>query len=144
MGIMFALVGVLVFQFMLEKSGLLPVAGRELVSSGIPLVIAVAVLPFLAGMVTGIAPGFSGTAFPLVVGLMNTNNSGLTPLATLVLGYGFGYAGLLLSPVHLCLVVTRDFFKAPFVRLYRLLLPGVIAILVYSIIAHLLLRYLGW
>jgi len=144
LSIQFSLVGVLVFQFMLEKSGLLPTAGKELVSSGIPLVIAVAVLPFLGGMVTGIAPGFSGTAFPLVVGLMNTQGSGLTPCATLVLGFGFGYVGLLLSPVHLCLLVTRDYFAAQFAGIYRQILPGVVVILIYSIVAHTILRLIGW
>ncbi|MDD4869795.1 MAG: DUF401 family protein [Kiritimatiellae bacterium] len=144
LGIQFSLIGVLVFQFMLEKSGLLPMAGRELVSSGIPLIFAVVVLPFLGGMVTGIAPGFSGTAFPLVVGLMNTQGSGLTPLATLVLAYGFGYVGLLLSPVHLCLLVTRDYFAASLAGIYRQMLPGAVVILVYSMIAHVVLRMFGW
>ena len=144
LGIQFALVGVLVFQFMLEKSGLLPTAGRELVSSGIPIVFAVAVLPFLGGMVTGIGPGVSGMAFPLVVGLMNTQDSGLTPLATLVLAYGLGYMGIMLSPVHLCLIVTKDYFKASFPAVYRQILPGVLVVVAYSIIAHVVLRVLGW
>jgi len=129
---------------MLEKSGLLPAAGKELVSSGIPLVIAVAILPFLGGMITGIASGFTGTAFPLLVGLMNTEGSGLTPLSTLVLGYGFGYVGLLLSPVHLCLLVTRDYFSATLSKVYMQLLPGVAVILIYSIVVHFVLRVLGW
>lgn len=144
LSIQFSLVGVLVFQFMLEKSGLLPAAGKELVSSGIPLVIAVAILPFLGGMITGIASGFTGTAFPLLVGLMNTEGSGLTPLSTLVLGYGFGYVGLLLSPVHLCLLVTRDYFSATLSKVYMQLLPGVAVILIYSIVVHFVLRVLGW
>jgi len=144
LSIQFSLIGVLVFQFMLEKSGLLPAAGRELVSSGIPLVIAVSILPFLGGMITGIASGFTGTAFPLLVGLMNTEGSGLTPLATLVLGYGFGYVGLLLSPVHLCLLVTRDYFSARLSKVYMQLFPGVAVVLIYSITAHFVLRVLGW
>lgn len=144
LSIQFSLIGVLVFQFMLEKSGLLPMAGKELVSSGIPLVIAVAVLPFLGGMITGIASGFTGTAFPLLVGLMNTDGSGLTPLATLVLGYGFGYVGLLLSPVHLCLLVTRDYFSARLSKVYRQLLPGAVIILIYAVAVHFVLRVLGW
>jgi len=144
MSVQLSLVGVMVFQFMLEKSGLLPAAGSELVNSGIPLVFAVVALPFLAGMVTGIGSGFTGTAFPLVVGLMVTQGSGLTPVATLVLAYGFGYAGILLSPVHLCLLVSKDYFKTSLARFYRQLLPAVIVLLVYSVIAHVVFRFLGW
>jgi len=139
-----SLCGVLIFKFLLETSGLLPLAGKELVESGIPLVTAVAALPFLAGVVTGVAVGFTGASFPLVVGLMAAEGSGLTPLATLVLAYGFGYAGMMLSPVHLCLLVTRDYFSAPLMGVYRRILPCAITILVYAAAAHLALRALGW
>jgi len=144
MSVQLSLVGVMVFQFMLEKSGLLPMAGRELLGSGIPLVFAIVTLPFLAGMVTGIGSGFTGTAFPLVVGLMVTQGSGLTPIATLVLAYGFGYMGVLLSPVHLCLLVTKDYFKTSLSRFYRQLIPAVVVVLVYSTAAHVVFRFLGW
>lgn len=139
-----SLLGVLIFKAMLDQSGLLPLAGRELVGSGIPLGIAVAALPFLAGMVTGIALGFTGTSFPLVVGLMLAPDSGLTPLATLVLAYGFGYMGMMLSPVHLCLLVTRDYFSSSMIAIYREIAPCVAAILVFCLAGHFLLRTLGW
>jgi integral membrane protein (TIGR00529 family) len=139
-----SLLGVLVFKSMLDQSGLLPLASRELVASGIPLVFAVAALPFLAGIVTGIALGFTGTSFPLVVGLMAVPESGLTPLSTLVLAYGFGYMGMMLSPVHLCLLVTRDYFSSSVIAIYRQIVPCVAAILVFCLAGHFLLRALGW
>ena len=143
LNVLLSLGGVLVFKAMLEASGLLPVASDDLVSSGIPIVVAVAALPFLGGMVTGIALGFAGTALPLVVGLMGTGGSGMTPMATLVLSYGFGYMGMMLSPVHLCLLVTRDYFEAPVRAIYRRILPCVLCVLVYCIAAHLVLAGLG-
>ena len=139
-----SLLGVLIFKSMLDQSGLLPLASRELVASGIPLGIAVASLPFLAGIVTGIALGFTGASFPLVVGLMAVPDSGLTPLATLVLAYGFGYMGMMLSPVHLCLLVTRDYFSSSMFAIYRQIAPCVAAILVFCLGGHFLLRALGW
>jgi hypothetical protein len=139
-----SLLGVLVFKSMLDQSGLLPVAGQDLVASGIPLVLAVAALPFLAGIVTGIAMGFTGASFPLVVGLMGAPDSGLTPLATLVLAYGFGYMGMMLSPVHLCLLVTRDYFSSSMLAIYRQIAPCIVAVLVFCLASHLLLRALGW
>ena len=38
-----------------------------------------------------------------------------------VLAFGCGYMGMMLSPVHLCLVVTREYFHADFVVSYRYL-----------------------
>jgi integral membrane protein (TIGR00529 family) len=141
--VMISLGGVLVFKVMLVSSGLLPVASHELVKSGIPIVVAVAALPFLAGLVTGVALGFAGTAFPLIVGLMSVDTVSMTPLATLVLAYGFGYMGMMLSPVHLCLLVTRDYFEAPMRKIYRQIVPCVLCVLVYCIIAYLVLARLG-
>jgi len=141
--VLISLGGVLVFKVMLISSGLLPVASDDLVQSGIPIVIVVAALPFLAGLVTGIALGFAGTAFPLIVGLMGVEGVNLTPLATLVLAYGFGYMGMMLSPVHLCLLVTKDYFDAPMQKIYRQIVPCVLCILVYCITAHLLLSWFG-
>ncbi|MGQ9662783.1 MAG: DUF401 family protein [Kiritimatiellia bacterium] len=137
-----SLAGVLIFKFMLGKSGLLPVAGRELITSGIPPIVAVAALPFLAGTVTGVAIGFTGASFPLVVGLMTVEGSGLTPSATLVLAYGFGYAGMMLSPVHLCLLVSRDYFGSSLPRVYKAILPCVMTGLGYSMVAHAVLAML--
>ncbi|NQT94148.1 MAG: DUF401 family protein, partial [Lentisphaerae bacterium] len=138
--VLVSLGGVLIFKFLLGTSGLLPLAGDELTRSGIPLVLAVATLPFLAGLVTGVAVGFAGAALPLVVGLMAAEGSGLTPASTLVLAYGFGYAGMMLSPVHLCLLVTKDYFSAPLRSVYRHVLPCVLVVMVYAVVAHVVLR----
>jgi hypothetical protein len=137
------LAGVVVFQLMLEDSALLPQASAELVASGIPLPGVVAILPFIAGLVTGIAVGFAGTAFPIVTGLLEAEGSGLTPLSTLALAFGFGYAGMMLSPVHLCLVLTREYFDAPLAVLYRHLAPCVAAALAAALVLGALLRAAG-
>jgi hypothetical protein len=142
--VQFTLAGVLIFKFMLGASGLLPVAGDELMDSGIPPVVAVALLPFVAGLVTGIALGFTGTAFPLVVGLLHAEGSGLTPLATLFLAYGFGYMGMMLSPVHLCLLVTRDYYGSRLTAVYRWLWPCAFSVLVFAIGGYSVLHMLGW
>ncbi|MCX7591179.1 MAG: DUF401 family protein [Kiritimatiellae bacterium] len=138
-----SLTGVLLFKFMLGKSGLLPAAGRELMASGIPPALAVAALPFLAGTVTGIAIGFTGASFPLVFGLMAAEGSGLTPRATLVLAYGFGHAGMMLSPVHLCLLVSRDYFRSSLPAVYREIAPCVMIALGYSIAGYVILSMFG-
>jgi uncharacterized protein len=142
-GVLVTLVGVLVFKAMLQSSGLLPEAVEELSAAGIPPVLVVMTLPFLAGLVTGIAVGFTGASFPLVVGLLTTAGSGLTPFATLVLAFGFGYMGMMVSPVHLCFLVTKEYFSAGFLPVYRLLLPCVLSILAFCLASHAILSALG-
>ena len=120
-GVLLSLLGVMLFKHMLECSALLGEAARQLHEAHVPAMLAVMLLPFVAGMVTGLSVGFIGTSFPFVIALMHAPGSGLTPLATLFLAYGCGYVGLLLSPVHLCLLLSREYFQAPFRGVYRLL-----------------------
>jgi len=94
--------------------------------------------------VTGVAVGFTGVSFPLVVGLLTAPGSGLTPMATLVLAYGCGYMGMIVSPVHLCLLVTRDYFESDMPSILRLVAPCCATIAAYSLAAFLVLSALGW
>lgn len=139
--ILFTLAGVMVFQAMLEGAGLLPVAGQELAASRVPLTLIIALLPFVAGLVTGIAIGFAGAAFPIVVGfLAAAGTAGLQPMAALTLAFSMGYAGMMLSPVHLCFVLTREYFAAPILQAYRHLLPCVASVVAYGLILYTTLR----
>ncbi|MFA7160333.1 MAG: DUF401 family protein, partial [Kiritimatiellia bacterium] len=115
----------------------------ELVQSGISVVPIVAILPFLAGLITGIAAGFAGIAFPLIVGLLESGGCGLTPMATLALAFGFGYMGMMVSPIHLCLIMTRDYFSARLVPIYRQLAPVVAAQTLVVVLIFLIFKALG-
>jgi integral membrane protein (TIGR00529 family) len=142
--VLLTLAGVMIFQSLLKTSGLLPLAGKELAAGQVPLLAIISILPFIAGLVTGIAIGFAGTAFPLVVGLMGISGSGLTPMATLVLAFTMGYAGMMLSPVHLCLLLTREYFSSPYFKVLRYILPCTLTVVTYGLLLHLTLHVLGW
>ncbi|OQX14150.1 MAG: hypothetical protein BWK76_15175 [Desulfobulbaceae bacterium A2] len=135
--------GVMVFQDLLKRSGLLPLAGAELASAHVPLEAIIAFLPFLAGLVTGIAIGFGGTAFPLVLGLA-TPETGISQAAVLVLAFSAGYAGMMLSPIHLCYILTLRFFCVRLPDTLRYIVPCVTSVLLFGILMHLLVRLAGW
>lgn len=115
--------GVIIFKTLLDRSGLLPLAGDDLMNSGVPLVVVVALLPWVAGFVTGIAIGFAGITFPLLAGLATASETGLAPASTLLLGFAFGYAGMMCSPVHLCFILSSGYFSVPLARMYRYIVP---------------------
>lgn len=136
--------GVIIFKIMLERSELLPEAGAQLVASGMPLILIIALLPFIAGLVTGIAIGFAGISFPLLAGLIATPETGLGMASTLVLGFAFGYAGMMCSPVHLCFVLTRGYFTISIQSVLRYIIPASIGPLVVAGVLYALLRGVGW
>ncbi len=136
--------GVILFKILLDRAGLLPLAGERLIESGIPLVLVVALLPFIAGLVTGIAIGFAGISFPLLAGLASSPETGLAPASTLMLGFAFGYAGMMLSPVHLCFVLSRGYFSVPIARMYRYIAPCSIVPPATAVVLYLLMTKAGW
>jgi integral membrane protein (TIGR00529 family) len=82
----------------------------ELASYGIPVVFMVMLIPFLCGLATGLGVGYVGASFPIVFRLIGLNPSFSVLLSTLVLAQGFGMIGMLLSPVHVCLLVSNEYF----------------------------------
>ena len=119
--------GIMIFKgFLIDSQAVFQIRD-ELVRYHIPLLLVIVAMPFLAGLITGIAVGFVGSSFPLVVPLF----SGLPPLDFLVhasLAYVFGYMGMMLSPVHICFLVSKDYFKASLLASYRHLYKPVAAV----------------
>ena len=99
---------------------------------GIPIDLVVFTLPFLVGLLTGLTAAYVGVGFPIVSSalvLTGGLNSGI------LLAYAGGLMGIMVSPVHLCLVLTKRYFGAGFKGLYWRLLPVVIlaSILVFAV-----------
>ena len=111
----------------------------DLAQLHIPPVLVMAALPFIAGMVTGLAVGFVGTSFPLVAALATAaaGTKGLAP-PVMALAWGFGHLGQMVSPLHLCHVVSNQYFKTPFGPVYRQL-AATFVITAVLIVAYVLL-----
>jgi hypothetical protein len=97
----------------------------EMAAWGIPALALIMLLPLISGLATGLSIGFVGASFPIVLSLVPhaPGSTFTTLLPTVVLAYGFGYMGMLLSPVHVCLIVTCEHFEerimGPIIRLAR-------------------------
>jgi integral membrane protein (TIGR00529 family) len=81
----------------------------ELDAFGIPVLLLIVIIPFVSGLTTGITVGYIGASFPLVLSLAGPGTGGL--FATIVLGYGCGFIGMMMSPIHVCLIVTNEYYK---------------------------------
>lgn len=141
--VILVIMGVKIFQHQLESSGAVIKASEEMTMSNMRVEYIIALLPFLAGIVTGVAVGFTGISFPLVVELMRSSHFQLQPYSTLILAYGCGYAGMMLSPVHLCLITTKEYFGASLFDIYRTIRGCILTLILYSLTAHLLLHQIG-
>lgn len=120
------IVGVMVFKGMLEASGAVAALPGVLSAHGIPRALVIFLLPFLAGILTGISQGYVAVSFPLLLGMMGHPGG---DLGWYVLAFISGLFGVYLSPSHLCLVLTREYFGAGWGDVYRRLLPAALAVL---------------
>jgi integral membrane protein (TIGR00529 family) len=93
----------------------------EFLSLGIPFVLIAIIIPFISGMVTGIAVAFVGASFPIVFALLGPQPPMHELIATTSLAYVSGYLGQMLSPVHICFLVTKEYFKTSLRASYRFL-----------------------
>lgn len=101
----------------------------ELSQAGLSVLVISIIVPLVIGMSTGLTSAAVGVYLPVLLGM------GANKLA--VVAYIFSVIGVLLSPVHLCLVLTCEYFKVDFTAvLKRIFVPIVVvsvaAILLYS------------
>ena len=68
----------------------------ELTAFGIPVVLMIMLIPFVSALATGLAVGYIGASFPIVLSLLGAEPSYGTLLAAMVLAQGFGMTGLML------------------------------------------------
>lgn len=132
------ILGVMTFKAVLNASGTVTNISIFFSKEGIPVLPVLFFLPFVYGLLTGLTVGFVGSTFPILLGLGNGNNIGAISFA-----FASGYVGVLLSPVHLCLVLTREYFKAQMTGIYKKIFLVGIQIMTVAIIEYFILtRYL--
>lgn len=112
---------ILIFKELLEKSGAVELISRELLWLNIPVFIITLALPFMVGMITGITVAFVGSTFPILIPLIHSLDPGASLVPYVMLSMTCGFAGVLLSPLHLCLILSNQYFNAEMKRVYRLL-----------------------
>ncbi|MBT1075726.1 DUF401 family protein [Geobacter grbiciae] len=108
--------GIMIFQETLRLTGALDGISHFFVASGLPVLFIITAIPFLAGVMTGLTVAFVGITFPILMPLMGGD---IPSLGLLSLAFGSGFAGVMLSPVHLCLVLTGEYFEADMARVFR-------------------------
>ncbi len=131
---------ILAFKGMLEDSNAVEAITRELTFLNIPLVLIVAILPFLVGLITGITIAFVGSAFPILIPLVASLDPDGNLLSYLMLAMTCGFAGVLISPVHLCLILSNEYFGVSMGSVYRYLWKPCLYLVIMGFVYFYILR----
>jgi uncharacterized protein len=108
---------------------------------GMPPVVLIAGLPLLINFTTGYGASAAGIAFPLLLPYIVTG-SGIQ-YGPLVLAIVSGNVGQLMSPAHLCLVLSVEYFRAKLSRTYSYLLPLCLILETVAIIIFFVFNFLA-
>ena len=131
------IIGVMIFKDFLIASSSLNTISETMSSGGFSILIPLILMPAIIGFLTGINQAYVGIALPILVPFIAEGSS--VDFTKLTLFYAAGFVGVLLSPMHLCLSLTREYFKAKWSNVYRILIPSVIPILLIPLLIYLFL-----
>lgn len=97
-------------------------------ASPLPVPVIIACVSLIIGILTGMSQGHVAIVMPIVAA-MGTGDLNLAGVAM-----AFGVAGQMLTPTHVCLIVTIDYFKADLLGTLKPILIGEIILLtVFSV-----------
>ena len=129
----------MIFKEMLMNSGAMASLPKLLGHSPIPFFLAMAVFAYFVNMLTGMNLATMAICLPVAI----VAGSGSISLAMTTLIIVTSFAGGILTPMHLCLPITAQYFKADMSTLIRKLVPPSIALAISAVCYYILLAHFG-
>lgn len=143
LNMVYMVASILVFKGILEHNQAIEAISNDLLRWHIPLMLITVVLPLLVGCVAGITIAFVGAAFPILIALIQSFGEVHYMVAYMMLGLVSGFVGVLISPMHLCLLLSNEYFGSNLGQVYRHLWLPCIFILIFSMLYFWLLHWTG-
>jgi hypothetical protein len=101
-----------------------------------PALLIVILIPLLLGTLTGYNLGAVALSYPLVEPFFAFTGVQLLGLISLI--FMSSLIGYLISPIHLCNVLSSEYLKTDTTRMYKMFLPAAFSVLCIQIIIVLL------
>ncbi len=122
---------ILYFIQLLEASGVLAQIVTSFEASTLPLPLILGFISFIIGMLTGMSQGHVAMMMPIVAAVAQ----GSLDLIGLVLVCGV--CGQMVTPTHVCLMVSLDYFKADFFKTLKPCIAAVALMLtIFSVVSY--------
>lgn len=129
-----AIFGIMIFREMFEVSQANIVLKDIIVSTQIPVLLMVILIPLLLGILTGYNLGAVALSYPILVPFFPLDISLVTLVGFSSLIFISSVVGYIISPIHLCNVVSSDYLKTDTTRMYKMYIPSALFMLIVQII----------
>jgi len=130
-GVVILIAGIMIFQRMLQVSGGIEVIPKVFAKLGVHPYIVLFSIPFFIGTMTGLSAAALGIGLPILLPIIV---QGEANLYYAMLAFTGSFIGVMISPMHLCLVVTKNYFKADMGKIYKMLILPLIIIVLSSLV----------
>jgi len=128
LNVVILIVSIMIFKRMLQVSGGVEIIPGAFAKLGIHPFIVLFIIPFFIATMTGLGTAALGIGLPVLLPIIIVQ--GETNLYYAMLAFTGSFSGVMISPMHLCLVVTKNYFKADMGKIYKMLIfPLTITIL---------------
>ena len=125
------ILGIMIFKNLLQASGAVEVMPEQMMLLGIPKAAVTGIIPLAVGLLTGVTTAFVGVSYPILLPFLIPDQ---VDWGLVMLLYACGFMGVMLSPVHFCLILTKDYFKADLLKIYKLILPPALLLILFALL----------
>ncbi len=128
--------GIMYFKLVIENSGAVEVVADRLAASGIPLIFMIVAMGITSGYITGLNIAALGVLIPIFIPLFPEDN--IVPYISLL--FTSSFAGYLISPLHMCFILTKEYFNTKVLSTYKyLIIP--LALMLLTGILQIVLKF---
>jgi hypothetical protein len=131
-----AIFGIMIFREMFTASKIDLFIGEAVQDIPIPAIVFFVVIPLFFGIVMGYNLGAIGVSFPIIYSFLPLFNDANTVALASVM-YVSSLVGYLISPLHLCNVVSSEYLKVDITGMYKMLVPAALLLLLVNTVVML-------
>lgn len=124
----FAIIGIMIFRQIIVVSEANQLIADMIGGLPFPAIFIIIIVPLIMGIITGYNFGAIALSYFLVEPFFEFSGLNIVGFASLI--YISSLVGYLISPIHLCNVVSSDYLKTDTTRMYKMYIPAVVLLLI--------------
>lgn len=136
--ILFLMFSIFYLKYTVIDSNVITGVYKVLEIYNVPNFIILFFLPFIVGIMTGASTATFGVSYPLLLPIIRSVN--IIPL-NLFIAFVGGWLGIMLTPTHLCLSLSIEYFSAKFKETYIILIKNLAFVVLLSVLWMLVLKF---
>jgi integral membrane protein (TIGR00529 family) len=137
-----AIFGIMIFREIIQVSGASDAIAYIIKSTPFPAISMVVLLPLILGVLTGYNVAAVALSYPIVSPFFPSPIDIVTLIGLTSLIFISSMVGYLISPIHLCNVLSSDYLKTDTTRMYKTFIPAAVILLLVQILVIGLIMYL--